>query len=133
MQLDMLHQNLRPELQKLVRRADFRDIEELQEIARAVEATTNGEKLSWPPPSPDFSMLSDAAYKAKTMKPAKPKLSGVETREQDGVDQKTSPDQPILAAISRLEARLNEIRNQQNSRRSGNNPKRKGNYHQDKG
>ena len=46
MQLDMLHQNLRPELQKLVRRADFRDIEELQEIARAVEATTNGEKLS---------------------------------------------------------------------------------------
>ena len=79
-------------------------------------------------------MLPEAVYKAKATKSAKPNLSGVKTVEYDGfAGQETSPDQSILAAISRLEAGLNEIRNQQNSRQSGHNPKRKGDYCPDKG
>ena len=46
MQLGMLHRNLRPELQKLVRRADFRDIDELQEMAREAEVTLDAETYS---------------------------------------------------------------------------------------
>ena len=51
--LDMLHRNLRPGLQRLVRRADFRDIDELQEMAREAELTLEMEKRFRPPPPPD--------------------------------------------------------------------------------
>ena len=131
MQLDMLHRNLRPELQKLVRRAGFRDIDELQEMAPEAEMTLKMERLFQPPPLPDITMLQEVAYEAKAKKPVMPKLSGVETGEHDGfASQEMSPDESILAAISRLEAGLNEIRNQQNYRQSGNNPKIKGDYRQ---
>ena len=45
-QLDMLHRNLRPGLQRLVRRADFRDIDELQDMAREAELTLEIENVS---------------------------------------------------------------------------------------
>ena len=84
MQLAMLHRNLWSELQKLVRRADFCDIDELQEMAREAELILETERLFRLPAPPGFSMLPEAAYKAKATKPAKQKLSGVETGEQDG-------------------------------------------------
>ena len=79
MQLDMLHRNLMPELQKLVRRTDVRDINELLEMAREAEMTLESERLFRLPPLPDFTMLPEVAYKSKsTAKPIKPKVSGME-------------------------------------------------------
>ena len=45
MQLDMLHRNLRPDIQKQVRRSDFQDIDELQEMAREAEMTLEAVRL----------------------------------------------------------------------------------------
>ena len=52
MQLDMLHRNLGPGLQRLVRRADFRNRDELQEMAREAELTLEMERTFRPPPPP---------------------------------------------------------------------------------
>ena len=80
-QLDMLHRTLRPGLQRLVRRADFRDIDELQEMAREAELTLKMEKTFRPPPPPELTMLPVAAYMSRSAKPAKPKISGVDSGE----------------------------------------------------
>ena len=134
MQLDMLHRNLRPELQKLVRRADFRDIDELQEMARKAEVTLEAERLFRPPPPPDLTIVPEAAYKSRSENPVKPKLSGVEpARHESPTGTETSADQSILVTISRLEAGLNELKAKQNSRPPGNNSKRKKNdYRQER-
>ena len=130
-QLDMLHRNLRPRLQKLVRRADFRDIDELQEMAREAELTLEMEPTFRHPPSPEMTMLPETAYKPRNYKPAKPKISVVEAGGHESFAGKETPvDQTLLAAISRLEAGLNELRSKQNARPSGHNPKRKGDYRQ---
>ena len=134
MQLDMLHRNLRPSIQKLVRRSDFRNIDDLQEMAREAETTLEAERLYRPPPPPEFTILPQAAYKAKTEKVTKPKISSVEPPRQDNLaGNGTQVDQSILAAISRLEAGLNELRNKQNSRPPGESSKNKrDNYRQER-
>ena len=125
-QLDMLHRNLRLGLQRLVRRADFKDIDELQEMAREAELTLEMERTFRPPPPPELTMLPEAAYKSRCAKPVKPKISGVDSGEYNGLAGKeTSADQSILTAISRLEAGLNELRSKQNARLSGTYQKRR--------
>ena len=132
-QLDMLHRNLRPALQKLGRRANFKDIDELQELAREAELTLDMEKTFRPPPPPELTMLPEAAYKSRSAKPAKPKISGVNPGEYNGLAGKeTSADQSILTAISRLEAGLNELRSKQNARLSGQTQRRKGDHRSQK-
>ena len=92
-QLDMLHRNLRLGLQRLVRRADFKDIDELQKMAREAELTLEMEKSFRPPPPPELTMLPEAAYKSRSAKPAKPKISGVDSGEYNGLEGKeTSAD-----------------------------------------
>ena len=116
-QLNMLHRNLRQGLQRLVRRADFTNIDELQEMAREAELTLDMEKTFRPPPPPELTMLPEAAYKSRSAKPAKPKISGVDSGEyNDLAGKKTSVDQSVLTAISRLEAGLNELRSKQKQR-----------------
>ena len=116
-QLDMLHRNLRRGLQKLVRRADFHDIDELQEMAKEAELTLEMEHTFRPPPSPESTMLPETAYKPRNSKSAKPKISVVEAGGYEGfAGKETSVDQSLLAAISRLETRLNELRSKQNAR-----------------
>ena len=72
-------------------------------------------------------MLPEASYKSRSAKPAKPKISGVDSGEYNGLAGKeTSEDQTILTAISRLEAGLNELRSKQNARLSSHPQRRKG-------
>ena len=78
-QLDMLHRNLRPGLQRLVKRADFRDIDELQKMTGEAELTLEMEKTFRPPPPPELTMLPEAAYKSRSTKPTKPTISGVDS------------------------------------------------------
>ena len=95
--------------------------------------TLETEKLFRPPPPPDFTMLPAVAYKSRATKPAKPRLSGIEAERKDGIaGTETNADQSILAAISRLEAGLNEIRTKQNSYQSSNNSKKKREHYQEK-
>ena len=63
----------------------------------------------------------------RTEVPEKPKISGVDSGEYNGLAGKeTSADQSILTAISRLEAGLNELRSKQNARLSGHPQRRRG-------
>ena len=72
-------------------------------------------------------MLPEAAYKSRSAKPVKPKISGVDSGEYNGfAGKETSADHSILTAISRLEAGLNELRSKQNVHFSGHNQKRRG-------
>ena len=78
-------------------------------------------------------MLLEAAYKTRSAKPAKPKISGVDSGEYNGLAGKeTSEDQSILTAISRLEAGLNELRSKQNARLSGHPQRKKGSHRPEK-
>ena len=133
MQFDMLHRNLRPDIQKQVRRSDFRDIDDLQKMAREAAMTLEAERLYRPPPSPEYTMLPEAAYKSKTEMVGRPKISSVEPPRQESPAGKETPaDQSILAAISRLEAGLNELRVKQSTRPPNDNSKKKCNYHQER-
>ena len=131
LQLDMLHQNLRPTLQKQVRRSDFRNIDELQEMAREAEVTLETERLFRPQPPSDLIMLPETAYNARTEKVGRPKIPSVEPpRSESLAGNETPVEQSILAAISRLEARLKA---KQNSRPYGDNSKKKKNdYRQER-
>ena len=75
-------------------------------------------------------MLPEAAYKAKTERVGRPKISSVEPPRQESLAGKETPTDPsILAAISRLEAGLNELRAKQSScPPSDNSKKKKSNY-----
>ena len=79
-----------------------------------------------PPPPSELTMLPEAAYKSRIAKPAKSKISGVDSGEYNGLAGKeTLGDQSILTAISRLEAGLNELQSKQNTRLSGPHQKRR--------
>lgn len=62
-QLDQLHRNLRPQLQAMVRRADFRSVEELLELAVDAEQTIECSRTFQPPPPPTAALLPEMAYK----------------------------------------------------------------------
>ena len=69
MQLDRLHRNLKPELQRMVRRNDFDDVETLLELAVEAELTLDVEKRYKPPPSPDKQLAAgDGVYASRRMK-----------------------------------------------------------------
>ena len=62
-QLDQLHRNLRPQLQGMVRRTDFKTVEDLLELAVDAEQTLENAKTFRPPPPPGAALLPEMAYK----------------------------------------------------------------------
>ena len=64
-QLDTLHRNLRPDLQRMVRRVDFDDIDTLLELSVEAELTIEAEKSYREPPPPEHCLVPEAAYKPR--------------------------------------------------------------------
>ena len=62
-QLDQLHRNLRPQLQTMVRRRDFRTVEELLELAVDAEQILENSRAYRPPPPPAATLLPEMAYR----------------------------------------------------------------------
>ena len=62
-QLDQLHRNLRPQLQAMVRRTDFRTVEGLLELAVDAEQALENSKTYRPPPPPAENLLPEMAYR----------------------------------------------------------------------
>ena len=67
-QLDTLHRNLRPDLQRMVRRGDFDDIDALFELSVEAELTLEAEKSYREPPPPEQSLVHEAAYRPRGSK-----------------------------------------------------------------
>lgn len=72
-QLDMLHQNLHPKLQKQIRRCDFESIEELRDLATDVEQSLAFAKNYHSPPPPETSLYPEMAYRPQ--KPKAPQIA----------------------------------------------------------
>ena len=67
-ELDMLHKNLLPDLQKLVSRASCRSITEFHDLAEEAETVINYGRDFRPPPAPEHSLISSLAYHSPTVK-----------------------------------------------------------------
>ena len=63
LQLDMLHRNMKPRLQQLVRRGEFRDIGTFLDLAMEAELSLDAEKFYKPPPPPENCVYQQWAYK----------------------------------------------------------------------
>ena len=61
-QLDYLHRNLKPQLEAMIRRAEFRTVEELLDLALESEQTLENSRLFRPPPLPASALLPEIAY-----------------------------------------------------------------------
>lgn len=61
-QLDYLHRNLRPPLQAMIRRAEFKTVEGLLDLALESEQTLENSRLFRPPPLPASALLPEMAY-----------------------------------------------------------------------
>ena len=64
-QLHTLHRNLRPDIQSMVRRVDFDDIDSLLELSDEAELTLEAEKSYREPLSPDQAILPESAYRPR--------------------------------------------------------------------
>ena len=67
-QLDTLHRNLRPDLQHMVRRVDFDDIDSLLELSVEAELTIGAEKSYREPPPPEQNLVPEATYQPRRTK-----------------------------------------------------------------
>ena len=78
--------------------------------------------------------VARGGLQVKNRKAGKPNIAGVEpARHESPAGTETSADQSILAAISRLEAGLNELKAKQNSHSPGDNSKKqKNDYRQER-
>ena len=56
-QLDLLHRNLKPQIQAMVRRAEVFAVEDLLYLTVEVEQTVEYTKTYRPPPSPESTLL----------------------------------------------------------------------------
>ena len=136
-QLDQLIRNLRPQLQAMVRRNDFRTVEELLELAVDAEQTLEYAKTYRPPPPPGAALLPEMAYKPSSMADARKRhKSDARESKVSAVGEKDAKQESLEEMLRRvLKQSLSEIRSP-GVERSGKNTSagpRRGRGHQPQG
>ena len=99
-------------------------------MARMAAMTLEEERLFRSPPPPDLTMLPEAAYKARTEKVGRPKISSVEPSRQES---HTGNEMPSLGGHLQVRSRVERVKSQTKLPFPGDNSKRKKNdYRQER-
>ena len=101
-QLDYLHRNLKPPLQAMIRRAEFRTVEELLDLALESEQTLENSRLFRPPPLPASALLPEMAYNPDDSQSRKPRLPKDSKVSGAVVETTKTPPETLEETLQRL-------------------------------
>ena len=107
--MDLLLRNLRPELQKMVRRTDNLTIEGLFDSATEAELVLEAEKHYRTPSSPESSLLPEMAFVPPLgERRSRAKLAAVQSDPPATAKPATKQEKAMVEAITQLAKLLNE-------------------------